>query len=553
MTKIICETIGTLAAALAWGPGSAGGERIKAASADPSSVLSPVIRDLFLQYETTVRQAYSTAAAGPVNKLAGLIDDIGSSLTTEVPIERELPVSASTAERLLISPTGAGRLVYLGVGTAGLLALIDASECNPTYGALFNSVRCFVSGSWSTIANKQGPITDMTVPKHMRGDCVIAASSPPPSASVPEFINLGLEAFTDDFLPTLTPHDTVVLVYAEETHAEDAGPRHLSEALAALDLAKAAGAKVNFIAVLSTPSSFLPSTSSSAAASSSSPAHLPTGSAVDALRAIRAVVDEPSHGVVVTIPSSKLRLNVPYTSSPADLALHQAAAVTAAATGGSASGVFGDLAGAAPLFDAAGADTVLAPSFLAELALKLMLNAGTVGGHIRKGTVFRNRMINVTLTNAKLFHRGVGIVADTAGVDRDTALVAVLRAIYHKDDTTGLTSAVLAHLQPGAPAAASVPAGPSGYITLRETASMTLPEVASRLPVSNHVHNAYSQRMVVPVAILLAADELARRNKKDRSPTAASFLPPAMTEAQAVETLKRQPILRLALLDALKQ
>jgi hypothetical protein len=521
MTKIICETIGTIAAALAWGSSSSpSSERLKAVSSNPS-LLHSVIRDVFLQYETTVRHAYSTAASG--GRLARLISDVGTSLTTDVPLERELPTSATTADRLLISPTGNGRLIYLGVGTAGLLALIDASECNPTYGALFNSVRCFVSGGWSTIANKQGPMTDMIVPKHMRGDQLL------PSFLVPEFVNLGLESFTSDFVPTLTPADTVVLVYAEEpqySKDDDAGPRHLSEAIAALDLAKAAGAKVNFIAVVSaTPASV-------------HTAHASRG--VDVLRAIRAVVQDPSAGVVVTLPSVKIRLNQPLTASPEDFFFNHAAAVT---------GATGSAESASSLFDPSGRDTILAPSFLAELACKLMLNAGTVGGHIFKGTIFRNRMINVTLTNAKLFHRGVGIVADTAGVDRDTALVSVLRAVYHKDDTAGVTSSVLSHLQPGAPAAAA--ASPSSFVTLKDTAEMSLLEIAQRLPVSNHVHNAYNQKMVVPVAILLAADELSRRNKKERNP--AAVLTPAPTEAQAVATLRKQPILRLALLEALKQ
>jgi N-acetylmuramic acid 6-phosphate (MurNAc-6-P) etherase len=59
-------------------------------------------------------------------------------------------------------------------------------------------------------------------------------------------------------------------------------------------------------------------------------------------------------------------------------------------------------------------------SSFAELALKLVLNALSTGGHVLKGTVFRNRMINLTLTNVKLFHRATKVVVDFGDVPEST-------------------------------------------------------------------------------------------------------------------------------------
>lgn len=525
-TKIICETMATVAAALALGSGAA---HRAAVTADPT-LLHATIRDAFMQYEAAVRHVYASAKG-----IHAVVDAAAAAATTVVPFEEQLarcPGAAGVAEdRLLVSPTGAGRIAYVGVGTAGILGLIDASECNPTYGALFNAVRGFVAGAWATVSNKQGP-QSLPVPPHMRGDAHLH------TASVPEFVGLGCEAFAADFAPTLTPADTVILIHTEEA-AEDAGPAHLGDALAAVELAKASGARVLHAIV----------------ASAASLAVGAKGPGAAAVAAIRAAVPD---GVVVPLPSLTLKLNLPL-SLPAGAAVAAShAAATGGAGGGAAAGSPSRAAAAAVastevpasfpqlLFEGSGLDTAGAPSFLGELAQKLLLNAITVTAHVRRGTIFRNRMVNVMMTNAKLFHRAVGIVADTAGCPRETAVIAVLRAIYHRDDFFGPAGGYIAvgHLLPAAP----VPAVKAANVTLGELRAAGAPlAAAAALPVSNHVHNASGQRGLVPVAILLALDELART--RGSSSSVGVRLP--MREADAVALLTRQPVVRLALLDAL--
>lgn len=73
---------------------------------------------------------------------------------------------------------------------------------------------------------------------------------------------------------------------------------------------------------------------------------------------------------------------------------------------------------------------VHAPPTLAEFALKLALNAATVGAYVRRGYIVQNRMVAVAVTNAKLYHRAVGIIASAAQVDGKIAERWLQRAIY---------------------------------------------------------------------------------------------------------------------------
>ena len=52
-----------------------------------------------------------------------------------------------------------GRVCYLGRGTKGILGVIDASECPPTYGADFNDIRGFLQDGWATLGNNEGDLS----------------------------------------------------------------------------------------------------------------------------------------------------------------------------------------------------------------------------------------------------------------------------------------------------------------------------------------------------------------------------------------------------------
>ena len=47
---------------------------------------------------------------------------------------------------------------------------------------------------------------------------------------------------------------------------------------------------------------------------------------------------------------------------------------------------------------------------LTELALKWLLNAVTTGAHIMKGKVLGNKMVDLQVSNTKLYHRSIRII-----------------------------------------------------------------------------------------------------------------------------------------------
>ena len=104
-------------------------------------------------------------------------------------------------------------------------------------------------------------------------------------------------------------------------------------------------------------------------------------------------------------------------------------------------------------------------SFCKELGTKLMLNAITTGAHILAGKIYQNRMIDMKISNNKLYFRTIQIIASIMRVSEDTARTCMLKSIYETDKLT---------------------------------------EQIESLPVSTHIQNATSKTKVVPRALLMA-------------------------------------------------
>jgi N-acetylmuramic acid 6-phosphate (MurNAc-6-P) etherase len=71
----------------------------------------------------------------------------------------------------------------------------------------------------------------------------------------------------------------------------------------------------------------------------------------------------------------------------------------------------------------------------AELALKLCLNAITTGAHVMAGKVYTNVMIDLRISNSKLYDRAVGLVCQLSGADQETARKALHQAIFREEPT----------------------------------------------------------------------------------------------------------------------
>jgi N-acetylmuramic acid 6-phosphate etherase len=61
-------------------------------------------------------------------------------------VGRELPKIARAVDAIVKSIRGGGKLVYVGAGTSGRLAVLDAAECPPTFGTPPRMVRAIIAG-----------------------------------------------------------------------------------------------------------------------------------------------------------------------------------------------------------------------------------------------------------------------------------------------------------------------------------------------------------------------------------------------------------------------
>lgn len=132
------------------------------------------------------------------------------------------------------------------------------------------------------------------------------------------------------------------------------------------------------------------------------------------------------------------------------------------------------------------------PCPLADLAVKYIFNAISTAACVVKGLVYSNRMINMGISNNKLFFRAVRIIQDVASVDEATARESLLRAIHGIDS---------------------------------EEVRRRMIDDEEWRAISHHVVVATPKPQVLPHAILLASDS-------------------RLSYAQAHEALEREPLLR---------
>ena len=61
-------------------------------------------------------------------------------------VGRESPAISRAVEAIVRSLRGGGRLIYVGAGTSGRLAVLDAAECPPTFGVPARQVQAVMAG-----------------------------------------------------------------------------------------------------------------------------------------------------------------------------------------------------------------------------------------------------------------------------------------------------------------------------------------------------------------------------------------------------------------------
>ena len=288
-----------------------------------------------------------------------------------------------------------GHVYYVGGARLGLLGVIDASECVPTFGARADDVRAFVEGGWAALRNREGDLA-------ARGgayDLALAAFCAP-----------GGPAAAAD-----AARDTVVVL---GDGCDDAS--RLAALVAAHTPAGFAAKRCHVVAFCR----------GSTAAASESEKEKEEEEEKEEQRQL----EEQCRGVCAQCFVVHVR------------------------------DVDGD-------GDKGKSEEVLLPQRWVQLAAKLVLNAVSTGAFVAAGKVYRNRMVDLRISNAKLYARACALVAALARVPPEVAEACVLRAVY--------TDAICS--------------SPEAYAALL------------RAPVSEHVRAAYQQDKVVPAALLLAA------------------------------------------------
>ncbi|MBP7460195.1 MAG: hypothetical protein KBA26_02815, partial [Candidatus Delongbacteria bacterium] len=119
------------------------------------------------------------------------------------------------------------------------------------------------------------------------------------------------------------------------------------------------------------------------------------------------------------------------------------------------------------------------------LSVKLIYNAITTAAHIFKGKVYRNRMVDLRISNNKLYYRSITILRELLGIQDHDAEINILRAIYQTDQVTD--------------------------------------DILSA-PISQHVSISIQQERIIPLALVLSSGDYSYQ--------------------AAVEHLSHQPIIR---------
>lgn len=68
-----------------------------------------------------------------------------------IAVRRELPQIARAVDAIVHSLTNDGKLFYVGAGTSGRLAALDAAECPPTFGTRAESIQVLIAGGARTM------------------------------------------------------------------------------------------------------------------------------------------------------------------------------------------------------------------------------------------------------------------------------------------------------------------------------------------------------------------------------------------------------------------
>jgi N-acetylmuramic acid 6-phosphate etherase len=102
-----------------------------------------------------------------------------------IAVRRALPKIARAVDAIVKSIRGGGKLMYVGAGTSGRLAVLDAAECPPTFGTSPGTVRAIIAGGERALRHavegaedsSPGGARDLAAAGIKRGDVVVGLAA----------------------------------------------------------------------------------------------------------------------------------------------------------------------------------------------------------------------------------------------------------------------------------------------------------------------------------------------------------------------------------------
>jgi N-acetylmuramic acid 6-phosphate etherase len=80
--------------------------------------------------------------------------------TVAAAVRKELPAIARAVDAIVAAVSRGGRLIYVGAGTSGRLAVLDAAECPPTFGTSPKVVQAVIAGGPRALTNSAEDVED---------------------------------------------------------------------------------------------------------------------------------------------------------------------------------------------------------------------------------------------------------------------------------------------------------------------------------------------------------------------------------------------------------
>ena len=223
-----------------------------------------------------------------------------------------------------------GSVVYLGWDSLGIMSMIDAAECVPTFGANHDDVRCFLKGGYELLRNVHGDLS-----------------------SEGEKLKIGFDYFMEERCAKVSRDDTVIFI-VQELSSEQISELHR--------IATKVGRQTSNVAII-------------------------------------AINTNDNWQREEYILGNPLTIHIALSDIKKSSIIHNKFLVQCTT----------------------------------EVSLKWVINAVSTGAHILKGKVCKNSMIDLKLSNKKLFERGVRIVTQFSTISSEEATTCLLKSIYRQD------------------------------------------------------------------------------------------------------------------------